>query len=60
VTFQHSDGAYSPPHDPPTILLAGLIQRQQGNVAESLTLFQAAAFLNPNSVANLKQVARSL
>jgi Bardet-Biedl syndrome 4 protein len=37
-----------------------LIKRQQGQIAESLQLFQAATFLNPHNVANLKQVGRSL
>lgn len=39
---------------------AGLVKRQQGQIAESLTLFQAATCLNPRNVVNLKQVARSL
>lgn len=42
------------------LYVKGLITRQSGSIAESLTLFQAASFLNPQSVANLKQVARSL
>ena len=37
-----------------------LIRRQQGQIQESLQLFQAATCLNPNNVANLKQVGRSL
>ena len=41
-------------------ICTGLILRQQGNIQESLQLFQAANFLNPRSAANLKQVARSL
>lgn len=34
----------------------GLILRQQGRIEDSLTLFQAATCLNPQSVDNLKQV----
>jgi hypothetical protein len=37
-----------------------LIKRQQGQISESLQLFQAATYLNPHNVANLKQVGRSL
>lgn len=37
-----------------------LIRRQQGKIQESLTLFQAAAALNPRNLANMKQVGRSL
>jgi len=37
-----------------------LIKRQTGEIQESLHLFQAATCLNPQSVANLKQVGRSL
>lgn len=42
------------------IYVKALIKRQQGHIAESLQLFQAATFLNPHNVANLKQVGRSL
>ena len=42
------------------LYVKALIRRQQGAIAESLLLFQAATCLNPTSVANLKQVARSL
>lgn len=42
------------------LYVKGLILRQQGALAESLQLFQAALALNPRSPANLKQVARSL
>lgn len=42
------------------IYTKALIKRQQGQVAESLQLFQQAACLNPHNVANLKQVGRSL
>lgn len=42
------------------LYIKGLIRRQQGNIQESLQLFQAATALNPRNVANLKQVARSL
>ena len=41
-------------------LPSALIRRQQGQIQESLQLFQAATCLNPNNVANLKQVGRSL
>lgn len=39
---------------------AALIKRQQGQIQESLQLFQAATCLNPHNVCNLKQVGRSL
>merc|ERR1719261_946978 len=42
------------------IYVKGLIKRHQGQVKESLTLFQAATCLNPQNVFNLKQVGRSL
>lgn len=42
------------------IYIKGLIKRQQGQIHESLQLFQAATALNPHNVANLKQVGRSL
>jgi len=42
------------------LYVKGLVKRQEGAIEESLQLFQAAAFLSPKSVANLKQVARSL
>jgi hypothetical protein len=41
-------------------LSTGLIKRKQGDIQGSLQLFQAATCLNPQNVANLKQVARSL
>lgn len=37
-----------------------LILRQRGQIQESLALFQQAAALSPQSIANLKQVGRSL
>jgi len=42
------------------IFVKALIKRQEGNIKESLELFQAATHLNPQNVANLKQVGRSL
>lgn len=42
------------------LYVKALIRRQQGAIAESLQLFQAATYLNPQNPANLKQVARSL
>ena len=42
------------------IYIKALIRRQQGQIQESLQLFQAATALNPHNVANLKQVGRSL
>ncbi len=42
------------------IYVKALILRQQGRIAESLHLFQAATALNPTNLANLKQVGRSL
>ncbi len=42
------------------LYVKGLIRRQQGNIQESLRLFQQAACLNPLNVNNLKQVGRSL
>lgn len=40
--------------------LAALIFRLEGNIQESLELFQTCAVLSPQSADNLKQVARSL
>ena len=37
-----------------------LILRHQGRIEESLTAFQAALYLNPMNVNNMKQVGRSL
>lgn len=37
-----------------------LILRQRGQIQESLQLFQQAAALSPQNLANLKQVGRSL
>ncbi|KAF8067394.1 BBS4 [Scenedesmus sp. PABB004] len=42
------------------VYVKALIARQRGRISESLRLFQQAAALNPSSVANLKQVGRSL
>lgn len=42
------------------IYVKGLISRLNGNIMESLELFQAATALNPHNLSNLKQVARSL
>ena len=42
------------------LYVKALIKRQQGNIQESLQLFQAAACINPRNIANLKQVGRSL
>ncbi len=42
------------------LYINALIKRQQGQIQESLQLFQAATCLNPRSRANLKQVGRSL
>ncbi len=53
--FQESRGQTEYP-----IFVKALIRRQQGAIAESLQLFQAATCLNPHNVANLKQVGRSL
>ena len=38
------------------MLMQALIQRQRGQIQESLTGFQAATCLNPHSATNLKQV----
>ncbi len=40
--------------------IVALIKRHQGEIQESLQLFQAAAYLNPTNPSNLKQVGRSL
>lgn len=40
-------------------MVPGLIYRQRGRIQESLTLFQSATCLNPQNVANLKQVSTS-
>ncbi|CAI8038852.1 Bardet-Biedl syndrome 4 protein [Geodia barretti] len=42
------------------IYVLGLIKRQEGEISDSLELFQRAVTLNPNSSAAVKQVARSL
>ena len=42
------------------IYVKALIKRQEGQVQESLQLFQAATCINPLNVYNLKQVGRSL
>lgn len=42
------------------LYVKALIKRQNGQILESLHLFQAATALNPHSAANLKQVGRSL
>ena len=42
------------------IFIKGLIERNTGNISESLELFQASTALNPHNINNLKQVARSL
>jgi Bardet-Biedl syndrome 4 protein len=42
------------------IYVLGLIKRQEGDILESLELFQRAVTLNPNNSAAIKQVARSL
>ena len=42
------------------LFVKALIKRQEGQINESLQLFQAAACLNPHNVINLKQVGRSL
>ncbi|WIA13166.1 hypothetical protein OEZ85_006758 [Tetradesmus obliquus] len=38
------------------LYVKALIQRQRGNIQESLKLFQQATALNPHNVANLKQI----
>eukprot|EP01046_Picozoa_sp_COSAG06_P051687 COSAG06_NODE_8492_length_2152_cov_1.500244_1_plen_382_part_10 len=42
------------------LYVKALIKRQNGQILESLHLFQAATSLNPHSASNLKQVGRSL
>nr|XP_020850109.1 Bardet-Biedl syndrome 4 protein isoform X3 [Phascolarctos cinereus] len=42
------------------IYVQALIYRLEGNIQESLELFQSCAVLNPQNADNLKQVARSL
>eukprot|EP00405_Crypthecodinium_cohnii_P034770 CAMPEP_0206533174 /NCGR_PEP_ID=MMETSP0325_2-20121206/4805_1 /ASSEMBLY_ACC=CAM_ASM_000347 /TAXON_ID=2866 /ORGANISM="Crypthecodinium cohnii, Strain Seligo" /LENGTH=430 /DNA_ID=CAMNT_0054029761 /DNA_START=28 /DNA_END=1317 /DNA_ORIENTATION=- len=42
------------------LYVKALIKRQQGQVQESLQLFQAVTCINPHNVHNLKQVGRSL
>jgi Bardet-Biedl syndrome 4 protein len=42
------------------IYVLGLIKRQEGEISDSLELFQRAVSLNPSSAAAVKQVARSL
>lgn len=47
-------------HNEYPLYVKALIRRNQGFITESLQLFQAATFLNPHNVLNLKQVGRSL
>jgi Bardet-Biedl syndrome 4 protein len=42
------------------LYIKGLILRQRGKIEESLPVFQAALFLNPKNVNNLKQVGQTL
>jgi len=42
------------------VYVKGLLYRHEGKIQESLVLFQAASCMNPNSIRNLKEVARSL
>lgn len=42
------------------VYVQAVIHRQEGRIQESLELFQTCTLLNPHSVDNLKQVARSL
>ena len=42
------------------LYVQGLISRLEGKIQESLEMFQTCCFLAPNSIGNLKQVARSL
>ena len=42
------------------ILYTALILRQEGQIQESLDIFQKTVQINPQSAENLKQVARSL
>lgn len=42
------------------LYIKGLIKRGNGDLQESLALFQAATMISPHSVTNLKQVGRSL
>ncbi|XDV53510.1 hypothetical protein PO909_021990, partial [Leuciscus waleckii] len=41
------------------VYVQALIMRLEGNIQQSLELFQSCAILNPKSSDNLKQVARS-
>lgn len=42
------------------LFYVALILRQEGQIQESLDLFQRTVQINPQSADNLKQVARSL
>lgn len=42
------------------LYVKGLIRRMEGQIQDSLALFQQAALINPKNIRNLKQVARSL
>eukprot|EP01112_Ceratiomyxa_fruticulosa_P004571 TRINITY_DN1510_c0_g1_i3.p1 TRINITY_DN1510_c0_g1~~TRINITY_DN1510_c0_g1_i3.p1 ORF type:complete len:446 (-),score=106.20 TRINITY_DN1510_c0_g1_i3:95-1432(-) len=42
------------------LYLKAMIKRQQGDISESLTLFQQAHQLNPSNLDNLKQIGKSL
>ena len=43
-----------------SLLVQGLILRQEGKIQESLEMFQICNILNPNSADHIKQMARSL
>ena len=42
------------------LYIKGLILRQRGKIEESLPIFQAALFLNPKNINNIKQVGQTL
>ena len=42
------------------LYIKGLIMRQRGKVEDSLPIFQAALFLNPKNINNVKQVGQTL
>ena len=59
--YKHHISARNAKPDPVCVCVCqGLIKRQEGEISDSLELFQRAVTLNPNSSAAVKQVARSL